>query len=169
MSKLKYFDKSFFNKLFLAIITISFFIIFFTSMRVLKYCLQTIVITLIPLYLLCYWIRFIINLKSIYKKIITAISSVIIVGVFSVYLYYFFTTLLPMYRDIPYALTSNYSSIKGYPTGIEETIGRGSQIKFDINDTSFIVESKDVRMLMDEEKQYTFKYLPNTKYLISIE
>jgi len=76
-----------------------------------------------------------------------------------------FWTLKDNLSDIPILVSSNYSTITGYPVNVQMSNGKDHHQKFTINKMNF----KDKNFVKFSTGKYKITYLPNTKFVLNIE
>ncbi len=126
---------------------------------------NTLAFTLLPILLIIYGIYNVFNRETIRQTLFWILE----IGLM-VYLL-FALNITDAYRDIPYALSSEYAYVEGRLENLTFTPLRrmGIAQTFTIKDIPFEITQSEYKLYEnDEDKPFQIQYLPHTKYILQI-
>lgn len=150
----------FFGSIFLYLI-----VVLFSKTPTLHFLITTLTITLLPAILIIYGIYSVFNRETIRQTLFWILE----IG-FMIYLL-FAVNITDAYRDIPYALSSEYAYIEGEIENLTFTPLRrmGVSQNFTIRDIPFEIAQSEYKLYTDDEHRwFNIQYLPHSKYILQI-
>lgn len=148
------------------ILIFSFIIYFFNNIGIIKFYTFLIIMTMLDLifFEVLLWFIYLFNKNVKIKNKIYELLRIISVAFFLIFFVY---DTVNYYKDIPYAVSGQYSSVTGLCTRCYVRTGKTSNLDITIGNMEFTVES-DYKNSINEGQIYKVEYLPNSKEVIEI-
>lgn len=137
------------------------------QMPVVKFYAEITLLTFLPVVIIYLWTEKVIEWMAIDSRTLEAIALTVRVISIAMFIVFAGSKIVSMYKDIPYAITSNYSFVEGKPVRALTQSGRGSRMYLAVNGVRFNVGEKKLGNI-HRNSSCSITYLPNSKYVINI-
>lgn len=137
------------------------------QLPVLRFFSEIILLIFLPVVLIYLWTEKVVEWMNVDSKVLDTIALSVRTIAIAMFILLAGSRILSMVKDIPNAVSSNYSYTKGVAVRTTRHLGVSSKKYVSVNGIWFAVDKKILSSL-EQNANYRITYLPHSKYVIEI-